>query len=283
MSENVPPSDVETLKVRVDACLRQEEMCWKNFHNRRGIEWKLAIAIWTALGAFIATVLLKAEDRSTNGIAKVHSSVPRSSHWSVNGVMVVLGKADVLLDGMDNLSNRSSGSHSSWGLREWLIVLLTVIAAFLITAIHRCWMVYAHRANKKDRFTAIFWERCVQDLLVLPYCSELTKLLRESTNAAAPTEPSSPDASGPASGSGSTAPGCKLTSPCQGECICIPGRRLGGEPQTGLRGKCWAFVSGFISPTTIGESGRLEVLLTLTLCIVAFVAVLAKLHAIAGD
>ncbi len=44
-------------KARFDALETLRCAAWTSFDSRRGFEWKLALALWTALAAFIGTIL----------------------------------------------------------------------------------------------------------------------------------------------------------------------------------------------------------------------------------
>lgn len=44
-------------KVRFDALETLRSAAWMSFDTRRAFEWKLALGLWTALAAFIGTVL----------------------------------------------------------------------------------------------------------------------------------------------------------------------------------------------------------------------------------
>jgi len=46
-----------TVKDRLDALLKLSERSWTQFNFRRDVEWKLAMAIWTALLAFLGIVI----------------------------------------------------------------------------------------------------------------------------------------------------------------------------------------------------------------------------------
>ena len=55
-------------KRRADVLLELSRSCWSNFYQRKSYEWKLSLAIWTPLAAFIAVCLQgEVEVRSCSG------------------------------------------------------------------------------------------------------------------------------------------------------------------------------------------------------------------------
>ena len=53
-------------KDKADVLLRLHDTAWANFERRRAYEWKLSLAIWTAIAAFIAICLRKCNVPSVN-------------------------------------------------------------------------------------------------------------------------------------------------------------------------------------------------------------------------
>jgi hypothetical protein len=50
---------------RAEVFLRQLEIAWQNLDRRRSYEWKLSLAIWTAIAAFIAITLQAGPAKTT--------------------------------------------------------------------------------------------------------------------------------------------------------------------------------------------------------------------------